>query len=44
VFRAAQKGSHAVVGREEANRYVVYTYMLVGDLLSLHDVEAAHAA
>lgn len=36
VFHAAQKGSHAVVGQEEANRYVVYTYMLVGDLLSLH--------
>ena len=35
IFKAAQKGSHASVGREEANRYVVYTYMLVGDILSL---------
>lgn len=35
VFKAAQKGSHATVGREEADRYVVYTYLLVGDLLSL---------
>jgi hypothetical protein len=37
VFRAAQKGSHAeIVTRAEADRYVVYTYMLVGDLLSLN--------
>ena len=35
VFSAAQKGSHATVGRDEANRYVVYTYMIVGDILSL---------
>jgi len=35
IFKAAQKGSHASVGREEANRYVVYTYMVVGDILSL---------
>jgi AbiTii len=35
VFKAAQKGSHAMVEREEADRYVVYTYLIVGDLLSL---------
>jgi hypothetical protein len=35
VFQAAQKGSHATVGKEEADRYVVYTYLIVGDLLSL---------
>lgn len=35
-FQAAQKGSHAtIVSREEADRYVVYTYLLVGDLLAL---------
>ena len=41
VFQAAQKGSHAdIVTREEADRYVVYTYMIVGDLMSLKlDVE-----
>jgi len=44
VFHAAQKGSHAVVTREEANRYVVYTYMLVGDLLSLHRTSTGGAA
>lgn len=36
VFRAAQKGSHSnITDRTEADRYVVYTYLLVGDLLSL---------
>ncbi len=36
IFRAAQKGSHAdIVRREEAERCVVYTYLLVGDILSL---------
>jgi hypothetical protein len=35
VFEATQKGSHASVTREEANRYVVYAYMLIGDILSL---------
>ncbi|WP_292240566.1 hypothetical protein [Mesorhizobium sp.] len=35
-FTAAQKGSHSgISSREEADRYVVYTYMLVADLLSL---------
>jgi len=36
VFKAAQKGSHSeIVSREEADRYVVYTYLVVGDILSL---------
>lgn len=36
LFLAAQKGSHAVIStREEADRCVVYTYMVVGDLLQL---------
>jgi hypothetical protein len=35
VFQAAQKGSHSIVTSEEANRYVVYTYLLVGDILAL---------
>jgi len=36
VFSAAQKGSHSeIVSREEADRYVVYTYLITGDLLSL---------
>ena len=35
VFEATQKGSHASVTREELNRYVVYAYMLIGDILSL---------
>ena len=36
LFGAAQKGSHATVTREEADRCVVYTYLLVGDILSLN--------
>lgn len=35
VFEATQKGSHADVSREEADRYVIYTYLVVGDILSL---------
>lgn len=36
IFRAAQKGSHSnIVTREEADRYVVYTYLVTGDILSL---------
>lgn len=36
IFKAAQKGSHSdIVSRDEADRYVVYTYMIVGDLMSL---------
>ena len=36
VFQAAQKGSHdKIVSQEEADRYVVYTYLIVGDILLL---------
>jgi hypothetical protein len=36
IVQAAQKGSHAtIVTREEADRYVVYTYLVVGDVLTL---------
>jgi hypothetical protein len=36
VFKAAQKGSHdVIVSIEEADRYVVYTYLIVGDVLTL---------
>ena len=36
VFDATQKGSHKNISHEEANRYVVYAYMLIGDILSLY--------
>lgn len=39
VFKAAQKGSHASVSRNEADRYVAYTYMVIGDILTLRDDE-----
>lgn len=45
IFQAAQKGSHAEIStREEADRYVVYTYMIVRDILMLADEEANQAA
>ena len=41
LFGAANKGTHAVVTKEEANRCVIYTYMLVGDILSLRAQDSA---
>lgn len=36
IFLASQKGSHSVItSKEEADRYVVYTYLIIGDILSL---------
>jgi AbiTii len=35
IVLAVNKGTHDVVTKEEAERYVVYTYLLVGDILSL---------
>ena len=33
---ASNKGTHTtIVSKEEANRFVVYTYLLIGDILSL---------
>lgn len=35
IYEAANKGTHTAVSKAEADRYVVYTYLLVGDILSL---------
>lgn len=36
VFQAAQKGTHGnIVSKREADRYVIYTYMIIGDILSI---------
>ena len=35
LFKAAQKGSHGTVTKEEADRCVIHTYLIVGDILSL---------
>ncbi|MFC3861788.1 hypothetical protein ACFOPQ_13555 [Deinococcus antarcticus] len=36
VYNAANKGSHeTITDREEAERYVIYTYLIVGDILTL---------
>ena len=35
LFKAGQIGSHSTVTKEEADRCVVYTYLLVGDILTI---------
>jgi len=35
IYKASTKGSHEKVTKEEAERYVIYTYLLLGDILSL---------
>jgi hypothetical protein len=35
LFNAANQGTHSKVTRAEADRYVIYTYLIIGDLLSL---------
>ncbi|CAI8701120.1 AbiTii domain-containing protein [Pseudomonas sp. IT-P2] len=36
IFQAAQKGSHDVItSQDEADRYVIYTYLVIGDILRL---------
>jgi hypothetical protein len=38
IVLAANKGTHNdIVSRQEADRYVVYTYLLIGDILSLSE-------
>lgn len=38
IFQAAQKGSHNVIStQDEADRYVIYTYLVIGDILQLKD-------
>ena len=40
IFKAAQKGSHNIItSRQKADRYVIYTYLIVGDLLSLVELQ-----
>ncbi|MFY0730553.1 hypothetical protein [Pseudomonas sp. NFX15] len=45
IFQAAQKGSHNVISsQDEADRYVIYTYLVIGDILQLKaDVERSEA-
>jgi len=35
IYEAASKGTHCEVTLEEAERYIIYTYLLLGDILSL---------
>ncbi len=45
IFQAAQKGSHNVISsQDEADRYVIYTYLVVGDILQLKaEIERSEA-
>ncbi|AKE51697.1 AbiTii domain-containing protein [Kangiella geojedonensis] len=45
IFQAAQKGSHDVIStQDEADRYVIYTYLVIGDILQLNaEVEQREA-
>ena len=36
VFAAAQKGSHAEIDLSEAQRFVIHTYLLIGDILDFN--------
>lgn len=36
IYESANKGTHAKVTKEEAERFVIYTYMIIGDVLSLN--------
>ena len=36
VFSAAQKGSHSEINLSEAQRFVIHTYLVIGDILDLN--------
>ena len=35
IYKASCKGTHSIVTFEEAKKYIIYTYLLLGDILSL---------
>lgn len=37
VNEAACKGTHAEVSQDEAERYIIYTYLILGDIISLNE-------
>ena len=36
IYKSTTKGTHAKVEQKEAESYVMYTYMLIGDILELY--------
>ena len=36
IYKSTTKGSHAKVEKKESESYVIYTYMLIGDILTLY--------
>ncbi len=39
VYKSTTKGTHTKIEKEEAERYVIHTYLLIGDVLSLEGEE-----
>ena len=39
VYKSTTKGSHSKVDQKEAESYVMYTYMLIGDIMDLYNPE-----
>lgn len=37
IYKSTTKGTHAKVDQDEAERYVMYAYMLIGDLMDLYN-------
>lgn len=37
IYKSSTKGSHAKVNQKEAESYVMYTYMLIGDVMDLYN-------
>ena len=37
IYNSSNKGTHAQISKLEAERYIIYTYMLVGDILMIGD-------
>ncbi|MDD4065504.1 MAG: hypothetical protein PHY11_00725 [Bacilli bacterium] len=37
IYESSNKGTHANVTKKEAERYIIYTYLLVGDILLIKD-------
>ena len=37
IYNATNKGTHGEVSKDEASRYIVHTYFLISDIISLMD-------
>ena len=37
IYEATNKGTHAEIAKDEASRYIIHTYLLISDIVSLTD-------